>query len=165
MRALTPTQQDYVASHLGIVHSTINRYFSSRQEADREDLFSEGVLALIYAVLTYDEARGSFDSYVFPCVRAALWRAVSRPVPPPLDPYDLDRCVSRSSHRGHLSEILCDLPARSRDILEDWTFLQPQRALATLWRTHRLPESRVHGEYMSLLESLRNTLEDSAFAA
>lgn len=61
-----------VMDHTGLVHTVLNRnsyLYDDESKMGYNDLFQEGMIALIEAAKTYDESMGSFSNYAFPRIK------------------------------------------------------------------------------------------------
>ncbi len=68
---LTNEQEEMVLSNQKMVRAVINKRFLKGKQVnfyEMEDLISIGNIGLIKAVKTYDESKGMFSSYAYPCI-------------------------------------------------------------------------------------------------
>lgn len=66
--------EEIVSQYKGLVRSYANKFFLVG--GDKDDLLQEGMLGLFYAITNYDEAKGSFPSFVKLCVLRQILDAV-----------------------------------------------------------------------------------------
>ncbi|MCM1195050.1 MAG: sigma-70 family RNA polymerase sigma factor [Corallococcus sp.] len=68
--------EQIASAYKGLVRSLANKFFLVG--GDKDDLLQEGMLGLFYAVMYYDEEKGSFPSFVELCVLRQLLDAVKK---------------------------------------------------------------------------------------
>ncbi len=64
------------AQYKGLIRSYANKFYLVG--GDKEDLLQEGMLGLYFAVINYDEEKGSFPAFVELCVLRQILDAVKR---------------------------------------------------------------------------------------
>lgn len=70
-RAIEQIASDYK----GLIRSVTNKFFLVGGE--KEDLWQEGMLGLYFAIINFDENKGSFPAFVKLCVTRQIMRAVT----------------------------------------------------------------------------------------
>ena len=68
--------EEIVAQYKGLIRAVANKFFLVG--GDKDDLLQEGMLGLYFAILNFDESKGSFPSFVKLCVMRQLIDAVKR---------------------------------------------------------------------------------------
>ena len=68
--------EQLVANYKGLIRSLANRFYLVG--GDKDDLLQEGMLGFVCAINSYDEAKGSFPSFVELCVLRQILDAVKR---------------------------------------------------------------------------------------
>lgn len=65
-----------VTQYKGLIRSVANKFFLVG--GDKDDLLQEGMLGLYFAILNFDESKGSFPSFVKLCVLRQIIDAVKK---------------------------------------------------------------------------------------
>ena len=68
--------EQIVSQYKGLIRSYANRFYLVG--GDKDDLLQEGMLGLYFAVINYDEEKGSFPAFVELCVLRQILDAVKR---------------------------------------------------------------------------------------
>ena len=68
--------EEIVAQYKGLIRAVANKFFLVG--GDKDDLLQEGMLGLYFAILNFDESKGSFPSFVKLCVMRQLIDAVKK---------------------------------------------------------------------------------------
>lgn len=68
--------EQIASQYKGLIRSYANKFYIVG--GDKEDLLQEGMLGLYFAVLNYDEEKGSFPAFVELCVLRQILDAVKR---------------------------------------------------------------------------------------
>src|SRR5438270_9191353 len=73
-KALTPEQQKLVEQNLGLVRSQVGNFVRLKL-LSRDELYSEGCLALVYAAEAW-KAQGKFSTYAVTAIRRQFFKAM-----------------------------------------------------------------------------------------
>lgn len=68
--------EEIVAQYKGLIRAVANKFFLVG--GDKDDLLQEGMLGLYFAILNFDQTKGSFPSFVKLCVIRQIIDAVKR---------------------------------------------------------------------------------------
>lgn len=68
--------EEIVAQYKGLIRAFANKFFLVG--GDKDDLLQEGMLGLYFAILNFDQTKGSFPSFVKLCVMRQILDAVKR---------------------------------------------------------------------------------------
>lgn len=67
------SQEKIISKYLPLVRRVVRYYGVSLNREDREDLFIDGLLALIRSINAYDDNKGDFDNLAFITIRNAIF--------------------------------------------------------------------------------------------
>ena len=97
------------ALYKGLIQAIANKFYLVG--GDKDDLLQEGMLGLFYAVMSFDETKGSFPSFVQKCVVRQIIDAVksdnsgkNRPLKEHIDISALEEVPSEQTPLGDLLE-------------------------------------------------------------
>ena len=68
--------EEIVSNYKGLIRSVANKFFLVG--GDKDDLLQEGMLGLYFAIINFDENKGSFPSFVKLCVARKIMDAVRK---------------------------------------------------------------------------------------
>lgn len=68
--------EEIVSNYKGLIRSVANKFFLVG--GDKDDLLQEGMLGLYFAIINFDENKGSFPSFVKLCVARQIMDAVRK---------------------------------------------------------------------------------------
>lgn len=180
LRSLGPCQfrqrNRLVEEHLGLVRQVAHR-LSDRREV-REELFSEGCLALIAAVNRFDPERGfQFSTFATACIRNRMFRWLKREkrrgkIVPLADETTIpdkslaaDESIGAADERRRVKRAIGRLPDREQTLVTLRFGMQPNRpamSFREIGRRVALSKERVRQIVGRSLQRLKDELESTS---